>query len=310
MNNPTYDYIMFGYDCPVVESTILGLKGITKVGASTESATPDFSGAVKGTEYFLQGLTAVDAEALRSGKAYLEFWIEAIDHTQPTANRKLYPSNVFLQGLQCRGFSQQLELGGVPGEAEHPFIKLWTEKPDSPMNIMNNLQLITRIDKKNVTHYVTAYKNTPEKTYFKIKTNIDNPVICRDILNGKKPAFSIRTRGDFQTNADGITVPTALEVITIDYVTNPANATSVAFPEMKVVTPGKAEIIELQLLPKTGTESVGLGLESFIEDGYQLAYNKEAETAIEAITSMCILKPAKPKADFSKEFALQCKSFL
>ena len=193
-------------------------------------------------------------------------------------------------------------------EAEHPMIKMFDENPNSQRNIYNNLARVNYIDPKNVSHYITAYKCTPEKTYFKIRTNPDNPIIVNNILAGRRPGFSIRTRGDFE-DQNGVIVATGLEVITIDYVANPANATSVAIPEMKAITPGDAKEVELQLLPKTGTESIGM--ESILGEGGRLIYD-ENSYGMESIANMRIIRPVDETKEqgFDRVFAKEMLSFL
>lgn len=189
-------------------------------------------------------------------------------------------------------------------------IQMYSENPNAQVNIYNNLARVCRIDPDNRSHFITAYKCTPERTYFEIKTNPANPVIVNDILAGKRPAFSIRTRGDFETREDGVTVATSLEVLTIDYVSNPANATSVTYPTIRAFdgVSGKEEL-KFDLLPKTGTESIGL--ESMIPDGAKVYYDPELN-GLDAIANMIIVKKEKPKSKISFEsaIALECYSFL
>lgn len=299
---------MFGYDFPM---TPVGLENISfqSVGMENDNGMFD-SGVVRGQEYFMSGLTADMVKKLKEGTAYLKFWIVAIEHTIPTANKKLYPAAPFQKGLESPSFQRQLQLGGVAGEAEHPMIKMYSEDPNAQLNIYNNLARVCRIEPSNRSHFVTAYKCTPEKTYFEIKTNPDNPIIVNDILAGKKPAFSIRTRGDFETREDGITVATSLEVIGIDYVGNPANATSVAFPTFKAFDglTGKEEL-EMNLLPKTGTESVGM--ENVIPEGAKVYYDPNL-SGLDAIANLIIVKdePKKTKVGFESAFSIACNSFL
>ena len=194
-------------------------------------------------------------------------------------------------------------------EAEHPMIKMFDENPNSQRNIYNNLARVNYIDPNNVSHFVTAYKCTPEKTYFKIRTNPNNPIIVNNILAGRRPGFSIRTRGDFETRQDGVIVATGLEVITIDYVACPANATSIAMPEMKAINPGEAKEVELQLLPKTGTESIGF--ESILNEGDTLIYDESA-LGMESIANMRIIRKTEETKEetFDKLFFTEMRSFL
>lgn len=186
-------------------------------------------------------------------------------------------------------------------------IKMYDENPNSQKNIYNNLARVNYIDPNNVSHYIVGYKCTPEKTFFKIRTNPENPKIVYSILAGRQPGFSIRTRGDFEER-DGVIVATGLEVITIDYVSNPANVTSVAMPDMKAINPGEAKEVELKLLPKTGTES--LGFASFIKDGEKLIYDNSL-TGMESIANMRIITvdSAKPTRTFNDTFEMALRNF-
>ena len=67
-------------------------------------------------EYMLKGLTPELVRSIRNGESYLVFEIEAIDHSKPTSNNKLYPADVFLNGMANYGFQNQLRLSGVPGK--------------------------------------------------------------------------------------------------------------------------------------------------------------------------------------------------
>ena len=105
---------IFGYDFNISES-VSSFKVKSALGLENESTLLD-TGAVTGTKYLLNGINANLATMLRKVEAYLEFWIEAISHTEPTANRKLYPAEVFKAGLESKGFQRQLvDGGGVPG---------------------------------------------------------------------------------------------------------------------------------------------------------------------------------------------------
>lgn len=102
---------IFGFDFNVSDV----VSGFKVIGTENQSAMLD-TGAVLGTKYLLNGINADLAKQLRKGEAYLEFWIEAIDHTKPTANNKLYPADVFQAGLKSKSFQNQLmNGGGVPG---------------------------------------------------------------------------------------------------------------------------------------------------------------------------------------------------
>lgn len=185
-------------------------------------------------------------------------------------------------------------------------IKMYDEDPNSQRNIYNNLARVNYIDPNNVSHYIVGYKCTPEKTYFKIRTNPENPKIVFSILAGRQPGFSIRTRGDF-VDENGVTVARGLEVITIDYVSNPANVTSVARPEIRAINPSDAKEVELTLLPKTGTESIGLS--NFLNEGDKLVYDKNS-IGIESISNMRIISAdTKSEASFDKAFEMAWRTF-
>ena len=104
---------LFGYDFNIT-SEVSGFK-VKSISTESQSSLLD-TGAVSGTTFLLNGLNANMVKLLKSGEAFLEFWIEAIDHTKPTANNKLYPANVFQAGLECKGFQNMLKnIGSVPG---------------------------------------------------------------------------------------------------------------------------------------------------------------------------------------------------
>lgn len=107
---------MFGYDFPM---TTAGIESVQFKSVGMEDVTDGKgifdTGVVRGQEYFMSGLTADMVKKLKDGTAYLKFWIIAIEHDIPTANRKLYPAVPFQKGLECQSFQRQLQLGGVPG---------------------------------------------------------------------------------------------------------------------------------------------------------------------------------------------------
>lgn len=192
-------------------------------------------------------------------------------------------------------------------------IKMHSENGDSQMNIYNNLARVCRIDPNNISHYVVGYKCTPDKTYFKIRTNPGNPVIFNAILAGRKPGFSIRTRGDFENRNDGVVVATSLEVIGIDWVSNPANFSSVLIGTgLNVVDQlNPKEEVLLNLLPKIGTESVAM--EAYLSDGDKLMYDPELNPVAQ-IANMKIVKKGEikkgRKVSFESTFTKECLSFL
>lgn len=101
---------MFGYDFNLSDE----VSSFKVIGAESQSSLLD-TGAVMGTRYLLNGLNADLGKKLKSGEAYLEFWIECIDHTKPTLNRKLYPYDVFKAAMESMSVRNQLNNGGIPG---------------------------------------------------------------------------------------------------------------------------------------------------------------------------------------------------
>lgn len=108
------DFKRYGFDFTLNQPEI---EQISMVSMESEGTSGMFdTGVVRGTEFFMRGMTADMVKKLKEGTAYLKFWIVAIDHTKPTANNKLYPMGPFEEGLQCPFFQQQLHNGGVPGK--------------------------------------------------------------------------------------------------------------------------------------------------------------------------------------------------
>jgi len=212
---------------------------------------------VTGTDVLLKNITASQYRDLLQGLAYLEFWIEAIDHTKPTANNRLYGEEEFRKGME-RLLNKVIKKGGLqPGEHTHPPITF-----DPKISKEDNMSIIASrlmgFDKALISHYVCDTKTEGGKTYFKIRTNPSNPVIVKEIALGKVPTFSIRTLGDFPL-INGVNVGQNLLVITTDYVYNPANADSKPIASnMKFVDPIANNEVNIQLVQKVGNESVEL----------------------------------------------------
>lgn len=269
--------------------------------------------AVRGTEWRLHGADAEMYNKLLSARAYVKMWIVGIEHLIPTMNRKLYGQAAFVDGLDRAGIKQQMSLGGVPGEGEHPSIIQYSDDPKSQMNLYNNMRRVCEIDPDNTTHFITAYVTTPERTYLEIKTNPKNPLIITDMIAGKKPAFSIRTKGDFaEPDENGYIHAIRIDVITADYVKNPANGSSIALPEMQFIDPINAQVATLTLQPS----SLGLENTDFLNDirdtlgeGAELIYDA-SKTGMEALSLMEVKTSKKDKLGFEKSFDLASCSFL
>lgn len=210
---------------------------------------------VRGRDVALKNISAAQYRDLLAGNSYLEFWIEAIDHTKPTTNNRLYTEEEFGLGME-RVLHRVIRNGGMqPGEGEHPDIT-----PDPKLTKEENMAKISsrlmRMDLKNITHYVIDTKTEGGKTYFLIRTNPENPRIVKDIALGKVPTFSIRTMGDFPP-VNGVLLGKNLLVITTDYVYNPANVDSKPIAtNMKFVDPANATEVKVELVAKVGNESV------------------------------------------------------
>ncbi|MGL5718532.1 MAG: hypothetical protein ACRCX2_36345 [Paraclostridium sp.] len=212
---------------------------------------------VRGNNVYLKNITAAQYRDLLNGLSYLEFWIEAIDHSKPTANNRLYSQDEFAKGMD-RVLRRVIDNGGLqPGEHEHPPIEY-----DSNLSEKDNMTKISgrlmRFDQSKITHYIVDTKTEDGKTFFKIRTNPSYPIIVKEIALGKVPTFSIRTLGDFPL-INGVNVGQNLLVITTDYVYNPANRDSRPIAtNMKFVDPVNATAVDVSLEAKVGNESVEL----------------------------------------------------
>lgn len=280
-----------------------------------ESSDMDFSsGVVSATHHFLKGLDAVKAKALLNGEAYLEFWVKAITHDKPTTNSRIYPSSEVKLALEKPNIINQYNKGGVPCEAEHPILRMYSESEESQMTIFNNLQRVLHTIRDNVSHNIVAHKWTPEATYMKIRTNPGNPVIVQDILAGKRPSFSIRTKADFSggpwTEPDTGRTITALiannlTILALDYVANPADVAATASADtFKYIDPLNMKEFDMALMEKgtMGMESDNVLLDS-IKPGDKLLFSDKLSPA-DSLSCMIIKrKTNKPsKEEFTKAF--------
>ena len=267
---------------------------------------------VKAREWFLKGLDAEKGKALLRGEAYLEFWVKAVNHNDVSVNKRKYPYEPFKAAMEARGVQNQLNIGGIPSEAEHPMLQMYSENPDSYMNTYNNIMRVTRNERNNCTHWIIGYKCTPEASYLKIRTNPQNPIIVSDILAKKIPAFSIRTKGDFD-NVNGIQVATNLTFIGADYVANPAFSEALALPDVKFIDPLAMKEFDMNLISSSGMamESEDNPFSGHVQAGDKVFYNEKLAPA-ERLANMIIRRPIKEekKRSFEEEFDLLSKSFL
>ncbi len=285
------NYRLFGFDYNItkLDKTNEHLEAsIIKVNSTTGLESLDSGSNIRlAKHFFLDKITPDQWRALKNGDAFLEFWQEAIDHSKPTLNRRLYPLEVFLQGMESH-FNKMLTTGGVPSELEHPLIQVTSDNDEkSKFNLITRL---TNYDRKRETHTIIGHKVINTKSYFKIRTSTINKEIIHDILEGKTPAFSIRTVGDFsKPNAEGISVAQKICVVGMDYVRNPANAEACVKSGdiLNYVNPITSEKLDLRLLEKTGTESFGL-LKDFISNNEVLMYSNSLPTN-ESLCNMIII---------------------
>lgn len=243
----------------------LSIKGIGSIQDGTESFVPNapLSETVNGnpndfvgTQYFLDNLTRDQAQALLHGSAYLEFWIECMDHSKPTENRRMYPLDIFVNAVNDPYNVRQMNGGGIGGEEEHPYIPPITDPPGSKEAIEKQAAMLKRlgtIDKTKIALYITGFKVEGTRTFVRIKTSLKNRCIVQDLLNGCVPAISIRTLCQFR-HENGIDVAQSIKFVTVDYVRNPANTTSTSLPNINYVDNVNREVVQLNLA-KTGTES-------------------------------------------------------
>lgn len=261
-------------------------------------------------EYFLKGLSVEDARKLRDGETYLVFDVIAMDCTKPTANGRRYPLDVFVSAMKDEEVVRKMNHGGFPGEGEHPELKVPENEANTQATIRENMQRIVRIDPKNKTHYIIGWHTEGDNMIFTIKTSLDNRQIVNDLLNGHAPTFSIRTTGQFEPENDHV-VAKALKFITIDYVMNPANASSKAKPDMiiKHISPEVKEqkIQMMTTLAPTGTESFE-GFESLIPKDSELFF--DSTLGMEDIMQNIVIKKKAKTFDLKNHIRNLNKSFM
>lgn len=171
--------------------------------------------------YFFKDASAQDIDDLINGRAYLEFWLPIVNHTKLSGNAKLYTEEDIINGMEGY-FKNTMETGGVPGELDHPSLKLYSDNEKSKMNFENNMDKIRKVDQKNVVWYVVAHKLHNGISYFKFRTDISNRRVVMNMLNGKAPSGSLRVTGKFsQDPQTGIWRGENVKLVTIDYVENP-----------------------------------------------------------------------------------------
>ena len=209
-------------------------------------------------EISMNNIPKDDFEDLLKGRSYLEFWIEAIDHSRPTDNNRLYTEREFILGMD-RVLHRVIKTGGAqPGEYGHPAIDI-----DSSKSEAENLRAITArcldFDIAKISHYVVGTETKNGKTYFLIRTHLLNRMIVNDIAMGKMPTFSIRTMGEFPM-VDGVLVGKNLLVVTTDAVYLPANTNSKPVgTSFRYVDPTKAKSVDVQFSMKaSGFEGIEL----------------------------------------------------
>ena len=136
MQNNKYETLIYGYDAietkPIKYDTKLDIVGLESMSSSVPT------NASVATQYFMKGLY------------YLIFEIEAIDHTKPTANGRLYPKEAFYKGLCDYSFQNKLRLGAVPGENEHPLLTM--NSSDDNLNKYNSFLRVEHVDGDNTPH--------------------------------------------------------------------------------------------------------------------------------------------------------------
>jgi len=231
VNNDLYSIISMD---PILINTkdVLGVKVNSMFEAGLENINPQQNGSeFVATEYFLKGLTPEYADQLLAGKACLVFEIVAMDHSIRTINKRRYPQDLFIKSLQAEDVQRRLNLGGQDGEADHPDIIMPDNKAEAQVTVMKNMQRMGKIEQSNTTHSIIGYRTEGTKTIMKIKTSTDNLSIVRNLINGKPPAFSIRTICKFEPEGDGV-VASAIKFICIDYVRDPANIQALASPNI------------------------------------------------------------------------------
>lgn len=264
----------------------------------------------KSIQYMINGLNADMAKELLYGSTYLEFWILAMECGKPTLNNRMYPLEPFVDALNEAGVVRRANWGGIGGEVEHPRLKPMSNDPRKNIEInMDNMTRLCRIEKDNVSHYITGFKVVGQNVYFKIKTSLRNRTIVQDILNGRIPCFSIRTTCEFQYE-NGVNVAKRIKFITIDYVANPANITSYALPDFRALSAvDSSKVIDFQVLPRTGTESEDVERSMGVPKGYKLAI--PSIEGVENVLGCMLLQPINKskKKEYSFEDTMKKANF-
>jgi len=218
--------------------------------------------------YFLKGITPSQVDDLLNGRAFLEFWCMGIDHSGFTANGKKYPADVFRAAVKDEIVTNKLKRGSLYGETAHPEI----EPGNDETTHIKNMKRVVRTEQSNAPHMIVGYRFEGDKTYFKIRTSLNNRTMVNDILNGRIPTFSIRTVCSFVPEGQGL-VATNVKFITLDYVDNPASfGDPSALPEIEFIKPEDGKVINLKLTNEVAKAS---GFESadelnFIADDEEL----------------------------------------
>lgn len=159
-------------------------------------------------------------------------------------------------------------------EAEHPLLQVVSSQ-DNEANMFNTMSRLQIVPTDKVTHRIIAFRQTEDKTYFTIKTSTNNLSIVKNILNGNAPGFSIRTKATFEPDQNGVQVATKVEVLGIDYVANPANASSVKRDgRVRFIDPVNLKHIDMEMvtsnMSKIGCESVNDMFLGLVEENTQV----------------------------------------
>lgn len=297
MQHDNYETLIYGYDAietkPIKYDTkldIIGLESYSNSNVPTNSSVA--------TQYFIQGLSEDIVHKLKSGIYYIIFEIEAIDHTKPTANGRLYPKDKFYEALCDYSFQNKLRLGAVPGENEHPLLTM--NSTDDNLNKYNSFLRVEHVDGDNSPHGIIGFRQDENKTYFTIKTSLTNLTIVNNLLNGILPAFSIRTRAMFKPGPGGCEEATTIKIIAIDYVRNPSNAGSTLIgSKVTMIDPINFKAIDMPIVSTTGfipaNESIDM---DFLQKGDEILVNPEAKTVGEQLYRFAVRRKKKESVSF------------
>ena len=285
MQHDNYETLIYGYDAietkPIKYDTkldIIGLESYSNSNVPTNSSVA--------TQYFIQGLSEDIVHKLKSGIYYIIFEIEAIDHTKPTANRRLYPKDKFYEALCDYSFQNKLRLGAVPGENEHPLLTM--NSTDDNLNKYNSFLRVEHVDGDNSPHGIIGFRQDENKTYFTIKTSLTNLTILNNLLNEILPAFS------------GCEEATSIKIISIDYVRNPSNAGSTLIgSKVTMIDPINFKAIDMPIVSTTGfipaNESIDM---DFLQKGDEILVNPEAKTVGEQLYRFAVRRKKKESVSF------------